>query len=605
MAIHPKPFNASDRITKVKFLGRPAYFNAEDLNRQFEVHRQAIIQAQSLSGYKTTATVALSNLTYDGTTLAFRLTVGAGLLYGPIATQQVPAQILNYSATHLAASSGGKQTPPFAAYLLLNALELTRTFSDDPIMSGITSDEYPTSLPSSDHTVLAPATLSVQTSFNDPEGVVIILASVLPRPNSAGDGWDWYLFNNARNLASPEVAADATHNRRVFSTNGSVLEELELLRSTIAQTLNLSGILAQLQQNSSSIAKIWQYKEEVPIGSVMMYSGTLSGVFASTGLGIGVWAGWALMDGQGGRPDMSGKFVMGYDKTAPVIPVNVDSMDPLTSPFTFNHGALLNTGGANYVPLRLSQMPVHKHAVNAVRNNGAVTFVGGSSSAQAVNNANGATTETGPQGNGEPHENRPAYMVLAYVVKVARGAYSEQGTVGSGTGGSTGGGTGGTGGSQTQAGASAGYADGLANRAANNACPTGVTGGDCTDYQTGYAQGRVSGQNVYTANYPAGYNAGKARGIAGQPAAPFCPANVTGDACTVYTLGYNTGYAEWEPVRSEGYSAGYVAGYSRAVRGTAIPSQYAGARGDVWIAAYNQGYDAGGYDRGVDDGGPI
>jgi hypothetical protein len=75
----------------------------------------------------------------------------------------------------------------------------------------------------------------------------------------------------------------------------------------------------------------------VPVGSVIMYSGSWN--FDGTGLGIGTLAGWALCNGSNGTPDLSDKFVMGT-----TIP-----------------SALLETGGANSYTLSTNQLPSHGH----------------------------------------------------------------------------------------------------------------------------------------------------------------------------------------------------------------------------------------------------
>ena len=54
----------------------------------------------------------------------------------------------------------------------------------------------------------------------------------------------------------------------------------------------------------------------VPIGGIIMYSGALTtSYFDATGLGVNTLAGWALCNGNNTAPNLSGKFIVGYDST--------------------------------------------------------------------------------------------------------------------------------------------------------------------------------------------------------------------------------------------------------------------------------------------------
>jgi len=74
-----------------------------------------------------------------------------------------------------------------------------------------------------------------------------------------------------------------------------------------------------------------------PTGGIIMYSGAWN--FDGTGLGTGSLAGWALCNGNNGTPNLSDRFVMG----------------------TINSATLGATGGANSYTLTASQLPSHTH----------------------------------------------------------------------------------------------------------------------------------------------------------------------------------------------------------------------------------------------------
>ncbi|MFD2563160.1 phage baseplate protein [Aquimarina rubra] len=130
-------------------------------------------------------------------------------------------------------------------------------------------------------------------------------------------------------------------------------------------------------------------------------------------------SGWALCDGTNGAPDLRGRFVVGLDK---------DKAD---------YNTIGNKGGDEKVALTKAQLPAHKHSGTTNESgNHRHTFVGaakrgdgggtGSSNDYykafnritafgGVHTHSFATNETG--GN-QPHENRPPYFVLAYIMKV-------------------------------------------------------------------------------------------------------------------------------------------------------------------------------------------
>lgn len=152
---------------------------------------------------------------------------------------------------------------------------------------------------------------------------------------------------------------------------------------------------------------------------------------------IAVWAGdpadlpegWALCDGSNGRPDLRGRFVVGYG----------------------NHYTQIGeTGGAETVALTVAQLPAHTHAVidpghqhtgtathrhsytlpqtQPIRvDPGNLTSRGPGQVALQTQEASynpvislssrQSVSSIGHAGTGEPHENRPPYYVVAFIIK--------------------------------------------------------------------------------------------------------------------------------------------------------------------------------------------
>lgn len=142
----------------------------------------------------------------------------------------------------------------------------------------------------------------------------------------------------------------------------------------------------------------------VPVGGVIMWSGAVSDIPA----------GWALCDGNTGRPDLRGRFILGYNGS------------------TYQIG---NTGGQERVTLTIADMPVHNHTAstgNAGSHSHTYEWYEGAGTAQpsGVGGGNVTSRSTGNAGDhthsvtidnagsGQSHENRPPYYVLAYIIRL-------------------------------------------------------------------------------------------------------------------------------------------------------------------------------------------
>lgn len=156
---------------------------------------------------------------------------------------------------------------------------------------------------------------------------------------------------------------------------------------------------------------------EVPPGGIIMYSGAL-GQFDGAGRGLAgtPYEGWQLCNGQNGAPDLRGRFVVGYNNAVA------------------DYNAIGNTGGTEQVALTVNQMPSHTHTMQAA---GLHTHTyqgpliagdhpGGSNGYDRPNQPSGGDTgpagehvhTINPTGGGQPHENRPPYYVLAFIMKL-------------------------------------------------------------------------------------------------------------------------------------------------------------------------------------------
>lgn len=155
-----------------------------------------------------------------------------------------------------------------------------------------------------------------------------------------------------------------------------------------------------------------------PIHTIKMFGGSTSGLFDGTGLGIGGgWVGWALCNGLNSTPNLRGKFIAGFDDSGG----------------DADYNAIGNTGGEKKHLLLSSEsgLPAHNHTQNphthplyandggtlaqvlqTAHTNSGSDFANNTQAATATNNPNAAADAA------NPHENRPPYYTLAYVMKI-------------------------------------------------------------------------------------------------------------------------------------------------------------------------------------------
>jgi microcystin-dependent protein len=147
----------------------------------------------------------------------------------------------------------------------------------------------------------------------------------------------------------------------------------------------------------------------MPVGSILMTDSVVS-FDTATGLGSGAWLGWALCDGQNATPNMKGRFVVGFDKDSANLPTNMAGL-------VRNYGAVGNTGGGDTVTLTQAQLP-NVQINSGIFNNGG-GYDDGSTQDNIGTNPTSSPVKTAALGSGQAHENRPPYIVLAYVKKIA------------------------------------------------------------------------------------------------------------------------------------------------------------------------------------------
>lgn len=126
----------------------------------------------------------------------------------------------------------------------------------------------------------------------------------------------------------------------------------------------------------------------MPSGMIMMWAGAVSQIPA----------GWVLCDGGNGTPNLRDRFIVGASK-------DIDAGGG------YKVGAV---GGANEVALSIDQMPKHSHGYDGM--NGGYNRCDNDNEQRCSPDAYGGTTREA--GGGLPHENRPPFFALCYIMKV-------------------------------------------------------------------------------------------------------------------------------------------------------------------------------------------
>jgi DNA-binding beta-propeller fold protein YncE len=121
-----------------------------------------------------------------------------------------------------------------------------------------------------------------------------------------------------------------------------------------------------------------------PVGTIKMFSGHQSNIPPK----------WQICDGTNGTPDLRNRFVVGAGDT-------------------YNNG---DTGGESEHTLTVGEMPPHNHSY--IYDDYGSSAQDGGNNPYVANESNG-TNYVSTEGGGQPHENRPPYYALYYIMKVS------------------------------------------------------------------------------------------------------------------------------------------------------------------------------------------
>lgn len=132
------------------------------------------------------------------------------------------------------------------------------------------------------------------------------------------------------------------------------------------------------------------------IASRILPAGTNPQLYSGTVANIPT--GWYLCDGIDGRPNLQGQFIVGLD------------------PNDLDYNQIGKTGGAKKVALTAANNGPHTHNYTQYQLDQEVSTNGNGVRALNKNDNQVGSFTTGSSGSGTPHENRPPFYTLAYII---------------------------------------------------------------------------------------------------------------------------------------------------------------------------------------------
>lgn len=197
-------------------------------------------------------------------------------------------------------------------------------------------------------------------------------------------------------VGSPQAYIEVVETGETLEADGLTYERARVSRRAV-----YSGVKTDSAREVSEFVQMTTIEEMtphlMPKGAIVMWSGAITAIPK----------GWALCDGTNGTPNLSGRFIVGVGKSS-----DGDTDYQLNT-----------TGGEEKVLLKANEcaLPKHRHGLDPQK-----IQQGTKSSSVSVATMFGTGGSSGSEYSNEyekksadsPHENRPPYYVLAYIIKI-------------------------------------------------------------------------------------------------------------------------------------------------------------------------------------------
>ena len=211
------------------------------------------------------------------------------------------------------------------------------------------------------------------------DGLIVIRGELLPlRPISDANTVSYY---NIKTDKETVTAQDSEY------ADARIVRYVEGERTAGSEYIRASSVRDLSAGNTSAIFDQWI----IPVGGIIMWSGSVSNIPEN----------YALCDGTNDTPNLKGRFIVGYD------------------PDDTDYNAPRKTGGEKTHTLTVNEMPEHTHDVSfAADITTANKNTEGNQVVRGYYPSYGYVHVTsGVRGGGQPHENRPPYYVLAFIMR--------------------------------------------------------------------------------------------------------------------------------------------------------------------------------------------
>lgn len=186
--------------------------------------------------------------------------------------------------------------------------------------------------------------------------------------------------------ASGDLAVAGSANAGTAKSKGAAtaVSAIATQNANVGGNLTVGGALVRSNGNAAALGAF-------PVGGIVLWSGS-----ANT-----IPDGWRLCDGTGGTPNLSGRFVVGY----------ASNDGDYSSPG--------KTGGDKKMTLNITELPAHTHSITMWGGDIADDWKDQNNIYLTHNRYNhNNSREFSSSGGGQPHENRPPYYALCYIMRV-------------------------------------------------------------------------------------------------------------------------------------------------------------------------------------------
>jgi len=230
MAITAKPFSWAQKIKRVIFKGRPAYFNAIDFNKELEVIHNAMDESSRLLGVESTVVISVTNITHESSggddTNSFDLSYSDGYVaYKGVRFNLLATTFSTFTDT-FTTPTGSPLPLPKAYYIILTADLVTETFGTSPSLCGIQSSEYPTLVPSCEVLNYKNVSITITEDPSSQSNFICILGTVTPRVDPVTSELVYEYFSNTYTPEDLNFLGSSAYDDGTFQSNKSIIEKL-------------------------------------------------------------------------------------------------------------------------------------------------------------------------------------------------------------------------------------------------------------------------------------------------------------------------------------------------------------------------------------------